>query len=113
MTDITLYHNPSCSKSRQTLQLLEDQGHKPEIVLYLNEALSILTLAAIVKMLGVQPHDIIRTGESAYTSEMSDWEDNELFAAIQKHPILMQRPIVVANGQAKIGRPPEAVLEIL
>ena len=113
MTDITLYHNPRCSKSRATLELLEEQGHSPKIVLYLESPPSAETIADLANKLGIAVHDIIRTGESEYESAMADWSDAELLAAIEANPILMQRPIVVANDQARIGRPPESVLEIL
>lgn len=113
MTDITLYHNPRCSKSRQTLKLLEEHGHTPEIVLYLENPPSPDTLSGLVKMLGVSPHDVIRTGEEPYDKGMLDWPDDKLLAKIHEAPILLQRPIVVANGAARIGRPPEAVLDIL
>ncbi len=113
MTDITLYHNPRCSKSRQTLQILEDNGHSPEIVLYLENPPSVEVLEAITKMLGVGAHDIIRTGEDEYDAKIADLSEAEQLAVIEATPKLMQRPIVVANDQARIGRPPESVLEIL
>ena len=113
MTEITLYHNPRCSKSRQTLALLEEQALNPTVVLYLQTPPDAATLAKITEMLGVSAHDIIRTGESEYQADMANWSDEALFSAIVETPILMQRPIVVANGQARIGRPPESVLEIL
>ncbi len=113
MTDITIYHNPRCSKSRQTLQLLEEQGHSPEIVLYLDNPPTTEALASITKMLDIKAHDIIRTGEDEYEPGMADWQEEQLFHAIETTPKLLQRPIVVANGKARIGRPPESVLEIL
>lgn len=113
MTDITLYHNPRCSKSRQTLELLEANQHQAKVVLYLETPPDVATLSAVIKKLGVSVHDIIRTGESEYTKEMSEWSDEKLLEAIASHPILLQRPIVVTNNQARIGRPPESVLEIL
>lgn len=113
MTDITLYHNPRCSKSRQTLQLLQEQGLEPEIVLYLETPPDTATLADITKLLGLSAHEILRTGEAAYSKAMADWPEEKIFAAISENPILLQRPIVVTNNQARIGRPPEQVLDIL
>jgi len=113
MTDITLYHNPRCSKSRQTLALLQEQGIEPDIVLYLETPPDTGTLANISEMLGMKAHDIVRTGEDAYSKEMANWPEEKIFQAITENPILLQRPIVVANHQARIGRPPEQVLDIL
>lgn len=113
MTDLTLYHNPRCSKSRQTLELLKARELEPEIVLYLETPPDAGSLANLIKLLGISAHDILRTGETAYDREMAQWSDEKIFKAIEANPILLQRPIVVANGQARIGRPPEAVLEIL
>ena len=113
MTDITLYHNPRCSKSRQTLELLEARDLQPEVVLYLETPPDAGSLANLIKLLGIKAHDILRTGETAYDQEMAEWSDDKIFKAIEANPILLQRPIVVANGQARIGRPPESILEIL
>tara|TARA_R110002072_G_scaffold89232_4_gene199905 strand:- start:28203 stop:28544 length:342 start_codon:yes stop_codon:yes gene_type:complete len=113
MTDITIYHNPRCSKSRQTLALLEEKGHNPEIILYLDSAPTPTTLRDITSKLGVPLIDIVRTGEAAFNQDMLDWTEAKLIEAIVANPILMQRPIVLANGKARIGRPPESVLEIL
>ncbi len=113
MTDITLYHNPRYSKSRQTLALLQEQGIEPDIVLYLETPPDTVSLANITKMLGMNAHDILRTGEDAYSKEMRDWPEEKIFHAITENPILLQRPIVVANNQARIGRPPEQVLDIV
>ena len=113
MTDITLYHNPRCSKSRQTLQLLEEKGIAPEIVLYLETPLDAGTVKSLAKKLGSSLHDIVRTGEDAYKKEMADWDDDKLADAIEADPILLQRPIVVNGDKARVGRPPESVLEII
>ena len=116
MTSVRIYHNPGCSKSRQTLALLQENGQDPEIVLYLESPPDQAELTRILTQLGLNPRDIIRPGETAYT-EMNlgdeSLSNDELIDAIIKAPILMQRPIVVANDQARIGRPPESVLEIL
>jgi arsenate reductase len=113
MTDITLYHNPRCSKSRQTLELLKARDLEPEVVLYLETPPDAGSLTNLIKLLGISAHDILRTGEAAYDQVMAGWSDEKIFKAIEANPILLQRPIVVANGQARIGRPPESVLEIV
>lgn len=113
MTEVTIYHNPNCSKSRQTLALLKDKGIKINVVSYLDQPLDADTLQNIIHLLDVNAIDIIRKGESDFKKEMADWSQERQIALIIEHPILMQRPIVVANGKARIGRPPEAILEIL
>ncbi len=113
MTKVTIYHNPSCSKSRQTLALLAENGIDATVIQYLETPLNEATLRNIVRLLGVSAIEIIRTGEKEFKEEMHNWSEEQLVQAINEHPILMQRPIVVANDQARIGRPPEAVLEIL
>lgn len=123
MTKITLYHNPRCSKSRATLELLKQQNIEPEIVLYLETAPDEISLQNITRLLGVKAHDLLRTGEEEYSEEMKSWSEDQIFAAINANPILLQRPILVvennqlennqAEASARIGRPPEAVLEII
>ncbi len=113
---VTIYHNPRCSKSRQTLQLLRDQGVEPQIIEYLNTPPSAEELKLTLESLDMGPRDLMRKGESVYREAGLDDEslsDGELIAAMQAHPILIERPIVLANGKARIGRPPESVLEIL
>ena len=116
MTEVTIYHNPRCSKSRQTLELLNENGVDPNIVLYLEDTPSKDTLKEITSMLGVGVREIMRSGEDEYKEmNLADrgLTDDELFDALVSVPKIIQRPIVVANGKARIGRPPEAVLEIL
>jgi arsenate reductase len=113
MTKVTIYHNPSCSKSRQTLALLAENGIDATVIHYLETPPNEAKLRNIVHLLGVSAIEIIRTGEKEFKEEMHNWSEEQLVQAINEHPILMQRPIVVANDQARIGRPPEAVLEIL
>ncbi|MTI14773.1 arsenate reductase (glutaredoxin) [Sansalvadorimonas verongulae] len=116
MAAVTIYHNPRCSKSRQTLQLLQENGVEPEVVLYLEDTPPLETLARIIVMLGVSVREFMRTGESAYKDNNlkdSSLSDRQLLEAMVEHPKLIQRPVVLANGQARIGRPPESVLEIL
>ncbi|EAR0669508.1 arsenate reductase (glutaredoxin) [Salmonella enterica] len=106
MTDtIKIYHNPRCSKSRDTLNLLKSNGVEPEVVLYLDTPAD----AATVRELLRQKEDLYKTLHLA-DSQLSE---EALIQALVEHPKLMERPIVVANGQARIGRPPEQVLDIL
>ena len=116
MTSIKLYHNPRCSKSRQTLALMEERDIEHELVVYLDNPPTIDELKSILVKLNMTPRDIIRTGETEYKeNNLQDTSitDAELVDAIVAAPILMQRPIVVTDTSARIGRPPESVLEIL
>ena len=117
MTDnITMYHNPRCSKSRATLELLKNSGNEPQLVEYLKEPPTAETLAGILDMLGMEPRDLMRKKEKEYREAGLDNPDlgrEELIDAMVEHPRLIERPIVMANGKAAIGRPPEKVLEIL
>lgn len=114
--DVTIYHNPRCSKSRQTLTLLREHGIEPIIVEYIDAPPSADDLLEILLMLDATPRDIIRKGETVYKEfELADpaLSDDALIAAMVGHPVLIERPIVVAGDKAAIGRPPSAVLEIL
>ncbi len=116
MSKVTIYHNPRCSKSRQTLELLKERNIDPEIILYLETPPDKSTLSDIIKMLGTKPRQLIRTSEKEYKEmKLSDKSlgDDDLIDAMVKAPKLIQRPIVVANGKAAIGRPPESVLDIV
>jgi arsenate reductase len=113
---VTIYHNSRCSKSRETLQLIEARGLEPKIVDYLKTPPSAAELKAILKKLGLKPQDIVRKSEPLYAElglKDRKLDDDALIALLVKHPILIERPIVVAGGRAAIGRPPEKVLEIL
>lgn len=113
---VTIYHNPRCSKSRQTLQLLRDRGVEPTVVEYLTDPPDAVTLKAVIKKLGIRPIDLIRKKEEPYAKlGLADKQDDDaaLIAAMVKHPILIERPIVVKAGRAALGRPPHKVLEIL
>jgi arsenate reductase (glutaredoxin) len=113
---VTIYHNPRCSKSRATLQLLEARGIKPKIVEYLSTPPSAAELKSILDKLGMKPRDLLRKSEPLYAKlglQDRNLDDDELIASMLEHPILIERPIVVAGGKAAIGRPPERVLEIL
>ena len=113
---IQIYHNPRCSKSRETLQLLRDRGIEPEIIEYLKAPPSVEELDAILKKLGMEPRELMRKKEAPY--DENDLLDPSLdrlalIQAMVKFPILIERPIVVNGDKAAIGRPPENVLAIL
>ncbi len=114
---VTIFHNPACSKSRNTLLLLEEQGIKPTIRLYLNDSPKAPELAKLMAMLGIDSaRAMMRTGDKDYKSQHLDDEkltNDDLIAAIVALPKLLERPIVVHQNQARIGRPPEQVLDIL
>jgi len=115
---VTIYHNPRCSKSRQTLELITQAGADHTIVLYLDESPDATTVIDLAKKLGLPVADLLRRGESAFkdASDLPDLADNEGLANwIAAHPIVLERPIVVDDdsGQAVIGRPPENVLRLL
>jgi arsenate reductase len=113
---VTIYHNPRCSKSRETLQLLKNRGIEPEIVEYLKTPPSAQELEDILQKLGMEPRDLMRKKEAVYEESGLDnpaLDRKSLIDSMVKHPILIERPIVLANGKAAIGRPPEAVLPIL
>jgi len=116
MDEVVILHNPRCSKSRATLALLEERGIEPRIVDYLKQPPTVGELNAILKKLDIEPRALMRTEESEYRElDLDDpgLERAELLAALHAHPQLIQRPIVLANGKAAIGRPPENVLAIL
>lgn len=113
---IEIFHNPRCSKSRATLALLQEQGVEPEITLYLEAPPNASTLRSILQKLGLTARELMRKGEAEYREQgLADeaLSEEELVAAMVATPRLMERPIVLANGRAAIGRPPESVLEIL
>jgi len=113
---ITIYHNPRCSKSRQTLQLLRDNGIEPRIIEYLKNPPDKKELGNILKMLGMEPRELMRKQENEYKKAGLDnpkLPRSEMISAMIQHPVLIERPIVVANNKAVIGRPPEKVLEII
>ncbi|GKX46340.1 arsenate reductase (glutaredoxin) [Pectobacterium carotovorum] len=114
---VTIYHNPRCSKSRETLALLQEHNITPDVVLYLDTPPDTETLAQLIKQLGfTSARELMRTKEEIYQQlGLSDaaLTDAQLIQAMIDNPKLIERPIVVAQGQARIGRPPEQVLEIL
>jgi len=112
----TIYHNPRCSKSRQTLQLLEERGIHPEVVKYLETPPDEATLKSLLEMLGLEPRELMRRKEREYKElglDDPDLDRDALIRAMIEHPRLIERPIVVKDGKAALGRPPERVLEIL
>lgn len=116
MTELTLYHNSRCSKSRGALELLEARGLTPEVVRYLETPPDAATLKALLGKLGIGARQLLRSGEDEYkTLGLGDpaLSDDQLIDAMARHPKLIERPILVAGNKAVIGRPPEKVLEIL
>ncbi len=116
MTDLTLYHNPRCSKSRGALELLEARGLTPNVVRYLDTPLDAAQLRSLLSKLNISARQLLRTGEDEYkTLNLADSSvsDEQLIEAMAAHPKLIERPILVAGNKAVIGRPPEKILEIL
>jgi arsenate reductase len=113
---LTIWHNPKCTKSRQTLALLEERGQKPKVVEYLKTPPTAAEIKAALAAMGKKPRDIIRKGEDAYKElGLSDpsLSDAALIKAMAENPILIERPIVISGKKAALGRPPENVLAIL
>lgn len=116
MTDLTLYHNPRCSKSRGALELLEARGLAPTIIRYLETPPDAAQLRELLGKLGIGARALLRTGEDEYKAlNLADasLSDEQLIAAMAAHPKLIERPVLVAGDKAVIGRPPENILEIL
>ena len=113
---VTIYHNPRCSKSRQTLQLLRDRGIEPQVIEYLKTPPDAATLDGFLGKLGMEPRQLMRRKEAPY-KELNLGDDSlsraALIAAMVDNPILIERPIVVKGEKVALGRPPESVLEIL
>ncbi len=116
MTELTLYHNPRCSKSRGALELLEARGLAPTIVRYLETPPNAAELRDLLAKLGLSARQLLRTGEDEYKALNLDdagLSEEQLIAAMVTHPRLIERPILIAGDKAVVGRPPEKVLEIL
>ena len=114
--NITIYHNPRCSKSRQTLQLLREQGVEPDIIEYLKTPPDESTLASILDQLGISAHELTRTGESLYKElglDQDSPDEAQMLRLLVENPKLIERPIVVTSRGSAIGRPPENVLKLL
>lgn len=116
MSEVTIYHNPRCSKSRQTLSLLEENGVEPQVRKYLDEAPSADELKVVLSQLGISARDLLRKKEAEFKEngldDMSLSED-QIIEIMTNVPKLIERPIVIKGDQARIGRPPESVLEII
>ena len=113
---VTIYHNPRCSKSRKTLELLQENNVSPTVVEYLKTPPTAEKLKEILAQLALPPRDLMRKKEDEYSEnglDESSLSDDQLIDYMVKYPILIERPIVIANGKAAIGRPPENVLEII
>jgi arsenate reductase len=117
MTDkITIYHNPRCSKSRETLALLQDQGIEPQVILYLQSPPDVATLKQLLKALNMSARELIRNKEDEYKAlnlANPKLADEDLLTAMSRHPKLIERPIVVKGKRAILGRPPENALQLL
>lgn len=116
MSDIQIYHNPRCSKSRQTLALLQEKGIEPEVIEYLKQVPAADELKAVLTKLGITARELLRTKEDAYKEHnLADGSlsDDAIIAAMIASPKLIERPIVINGDAARIGRPPEQVLEII
>ncbi|MDG1996705.1 MAG: arsenate reductase (glutaredoxin) [Emcibacteraceae bacterium] len=113
---VTIYHNPRCSKSRETLSLIEERGITPIIREYLKDVPNAEEIRSILGMLKMEPRDLMRKKEAAYKENGLD-DDNlnndQLIQGMIDHPKIIERPIVIKESKARIGRPPESVLEIL
>lgn len=116
MSEFTIYHNPRCSKSRQTLQLLQAHGVEPDVVLYLEQTPDKKQLRELLKKLGIGARELLRRGEDEYRQLGLDdaaLSEDALIDAMVGHPKLIERPIVVKGARAVLGRPPENVLALL
>lgn len=113
---VTIYHNPRCSKSRQTLSILQENGIEPQIIEYLDQPPEAAALKTILQKLGMTPRELLRKGEDAYREQdlgRADLSDDELIDYMTRFPRLIQRPIVIKGDKAVLGRPPENVLELI
>ncbi|MFV2056750.1 MAG: arsenate reductase (glutaredoxin) [Thiohalomonadales bacterium] len=111
-----IYHNPHCSKSRQTLEILQKQDINPEIIEYLKTPPTEAELSTLLELLGIPAREIVRSGEEEYKQlglDDPNMTDTQIIQALVSTPKLIERPIVVRNGQAVIGRPPKKVLDLL
>ncbi|MEX1132337.1 MAG: arsenate reductase (glutaredoxin) [Flavobacteriales bacterium] len=115
MASWTIYHNPRCSKSRQALQLLRDKGIEPKVVEYLKEVPTERELEMLVMKLGIKPESLLRKGEAIYKDKYKSFKlnDHEWIKVMREHPVLIERPIIVKDHKAVIGRPTENVEDLL
>ena len=110
-----IYHNPRCTKSRQTLALLQENGVEPEVVEYLKDLLTIEDLGELIRFLGIEPLALVRKNEAVWKEQYKGKElsDKEVIKAMVENPKLIERPIVVKEKKAVLGRPPENVLQLI
>lgn len=116
MSNVIIYHNPRCGHSRQSLALLEEHGYTPKVIEYLQTPPSLDELKNILKLLQLKPRELMRNQEAPYQELNLDnpkLTDTELIQAMHDYPILIQRPIIIIDNKACIGRPAETILEIL
>ena len=116
MNNFTIYHNPRCSKSRQTLELLKENNIEPEIILYLENPPSEEKLTELIDLLGINPRDLLRKGEEEYKAHNLKDENikgEDIIKIMTENPKLIERPIVISKNKAIIGRPPENVLKLI
>ena len=116
MSNVEIYHNPRCSKSRQALQIIKDHGIEPKVIEYLKEPLGKSELENIAKILGLRPREFVRKNEAEFKDNNLARKldkDDDLFEAMEKFPKIMERPIIISDLGAVIGRPPENVLKVL
>lgn len=115
MDELTIYHNPRCSKSRQTLELLREAGEEPEIVLYLKHPPDAQAIRELLQKLGIEAGDLLRRNEAACRERGlgPDSPAEDIIAAMVEEPVLMERPVVVRGSRAVLGRPPENVYRLL
>lgn len=113
---LTIYHNPACSKSRETLEILTNNDRTPEIVEYLTEPPTREVLEELITLLNIPPSELVRTGEQVYQEagiNLQSMSDADIIDVLCTYPSLLQRPIVVSDNKAIIGRPPSRVLDII
>jgi arsenate reductase len=115
MNSFTIYHNPKCTKSRETLALLQEHGIQPKVIEYLKTPPTAAELEAIIGKLGITPEQLVRKGEDIYKANYAGQKltDARWIEALVNHPILIERPIVVSGNRAVIGRPPQNVNQLL
>ena len=112
--ELTIYHNPRCSKSRQTLAILEEKGINPKIINYLEKVPSFDELKGLIEILGIKPIELVRTKEEDWQQfKGKELTDDEIIQAMVDNPKLIERPIVVKGNRALVCRPPEMVLELI
>ena len=114
MSKISIFHNPRCSKSRKALAILHEEGHEPDIILYLEQTPDTAAIASVLSKLGLSAADILRRGEAEYKAHFKDITDeDELISLMVRFPKVIERPIIISGDRAVIGRPPEAVRKLL